>query len=84
MSSGTARKERTDIIDIQLENEKSFIEIISDISIPFSEILKGEAPNYIYSGSEKMRFNERHPIFKALLKLEFEEVLLDYISKIQT
>ncbi|MFX1588772.1 MAG: hypothetical protein ACFFC1_11495 [Promethearchaeota archaeon] len=82
MSSGTAQKERTDLINIQLENEKSFTEIISDISIPFSEILKGEEPNFIYSGSEKMRFNERHPIFKALLKIEFEEAVIEYLNKL--
>jgi hypothetical protein len=33
-----------------------------------------EVPD-IYSGDEKMRFNNRHPIFKTLMKLEFEDVL---------
>jgi hypothetical protein len=32
----------------------------------------------IYSGAEKMQFNNRHPIFKALMKLEFEEVIRNY------
>ena len=29
----------------------------------------------IYTGEEIMKFSKRHPIYKALLKLEFENVL---------
>jgi len=83
MSSRITQKERTDIINIQLENEKPINEIFSDIIIPFSKIFKEDNSNNIYTGSEKMRFSERHPIFKALLKLEFEEVILEYLNKIQ-
>ena len=42
------------------------------------------APNFerfetdIYSGKENINFNNRHPIFKTLMKLEFEEVLRKY------
>ncbi len=32
----------------------------------------------IYSGKETISFNDRHPIFKTLMKLEFEEVLRKY------
>ncbi len=32
----------------------------------------------IYSGKEVISFNNRHPIFKTLMKLEFEEVLRKY------
>jgi hypothetical protein len=32
----------------------------------------------IYSGKETIGFNNRHPIFKTLMKLEFEEVLRKY------
>ena len=32
----------------------------------------------IYSGKEIINFNNRHPIFKTLMKLEFEEVLRKY------
>jgi len=82
MSSGTIDKEKIEIIDLQIENEKSILEIISDISIPFSEFLNEQDSSDIYSGIEEMRFNERHPIFKALLKLEFEEAVLQYLNKI--
>ncbi|NVM45267.1 MAG: hypothetical protein HWN79_10145 [Candidatus Lokiarchaeota archaeon] len=32
----------------------------------------------IYSGQESIRFNDRHPIFRTLMKIEFEEVLRNY------
>jgi len=32
----------------------------------------------IYSGEEIIRFNNRHPIYRALMKIEFEEVLRSY------
>jgi hypothetical protein len=35
----------------------------------------------IYSGEETLRFNNRHPIFKALMKLEFEEVLRSFSKR---
>ena len=35
----------------------------------------------IYSGEEAIRFNIRHPIFKSLMKLEFEEVIRKYSKK---
>jgi hypothetical protein len=35
----------------------------------------------IYSGEEKIRFNNRHPIFKTLMKLEFEDILRSFSKK---
>ena len=32
----------------------------------------------IYSGNEKIEFNNRHPIYKTLMKLEFEDVLRSF------
>ena len=32
----------------------------------------------IYSGEETIRFDNRHPIYKTLMKLEFEDILRSY------
>ena len=37
--------------------------------------------NDIYSGEENIRFNNRHPIYKTLMKLEFEDVLRSFTRK---
>jgi len=36
----------------------------------------------IYIGEENIRFDNRHPIFKALMKLEFEDVIRNYHKRI--
>ncbi len=43
-----------------------------------------ENPEYIkeisdiYSGEETIRFDNRHPIYKSLMKLEFEDILRNF------
>ena len=41
-----------------------------------------EFQNTIYNGSEPIKFQERHPIFKALMKIEFEDALRSYHKNI--
>jgi hypothetical protein len=36
----------------------------------------------IYTGGEMIQFKNRHPIFKALMKLEFEDVIRNYHKRI--
>ena len=35
----------------------------------------------IYSGEEVIQFNNRHPIFKTLMKLEFEDAIRSFSKK---
>jgi hypothetical protein len=35
----------------------------------------------LYSGNEQIEFNNRHPIFKTLMKLEFEDILRSFQRK---
>ena len=35
----------------------------------------------IYSGEETIRFDNRHPIYKTLMKLEFEDILRSFLRK---
>jgi hypothetical protein len=35
----------------------------------------------IYTGEEIIQFNNRHPIFKTLMKLEFEDILRSFSEK---
>ena len=34
----------------------------------------------IYSGEEAIHFEDRHPIYKTLMKLEFEDVLRSFAN----
>jgi hypothetical protein len=35
----------------------------------------------IYSGTEQIRFNNRHPIYRTLMKIEFEDAMRQYVKK---
>ena len=35
----------------------------------------------IYSGAEQIPFKNRHPIFKALMKLEFEDAIRNHHTR---
>ena len=35
----------------------------------------------IYSGTEKIRFTNRHPIYRTLMKIEFEDAMRQYVKK---
>ena len=45
------------------------------IIIPFSTFIPRKSAKDIYTGKEKIPFKERHPIYKAILKLEFEDAI---------
>lgn len=60
-------------------NINRFGDVLQKFMIPFSSIFKRKRVNDIYTGNEKIPFNDRHPIYKALLKLEFEEAIKAWI-----
>jgi hypothetical protein len=35
-----------------------------------------------YSGDEKISFNNRHPIYRTLMKLEFEKAIRNYLKDV--
>ena len=48
---------------------------ISQLVIPFSKVFKSYKPRDIYSGNEKIPFQEREQSFKMILKQEFSNLL---------
>ncbi|MFW9938112.1 MAG: hypothetical protein ACFFD5_10720 [Candidatus Thorarchaeota archaeon] len=58
------------------ENSNSkFVINTSNVIIPFSKFFNKETRNDIYDGNEKIPFNKKHPIFKALMRIEFEDAM---------
>jgi len=51
--------------------EENLYPDISGAVMPFSDVNKFEATNYIYSGDEEIPFNERHPEYQQIFKEEF-------------
>ena len=67
------------IIEDYPEPEKSFYEF-QDHMIPISSIITKKIAEDIYSGNEDIDFKDRHPTYKTLLKLEFEEAIFSYLG----
>ncbi|MFX0058449.1 MAG: hypothetical protein ACFE85_10965 [Candidatus Hodarchaeota archaeon] len=80
MSSGSIEKEKEDHIIIDITSERSLDHIISEMVIPFSSIMESKSCPDIYEGYEKIPFQQRHPIYKAMMKLEFEEAIREFWS----
>lgn len=77
MSFGSIEKEKEEHIIIV--PEKPIDIILSEIVIPLSEVMEKKSIPDIYEGYEKIPFSQRHPIYKAMMKIEFEEVLREFI-----
>jgi hypothetical protein len=68
MNIGKSDKNWQNLIDNSIE--KDLINF-SKIVIPFSKAFKSNKQIDIYSGQEKIPFNERDPDYKMILKQEF-------------
>jgi len=47
-------------------------------SFPYS---KSNQDKDIYQGNERISFQNRHPIYKTLMKLEFEDAIRNFMKK---
>lgn len=68
MSSGKTNKLYHEIFHEQLSEDHLDI---SKIVIPFSRLFKKYKPSDIYSGIEKIPFNERKSEYRMILRQEF-------------
>ena len=56
--------------------EEPFQIILSRVVKSFPEVLRIKSRPDIYTRAKNIPFQERHPIFKGLMKLEFQDSLL--------
>ena len=52
----------------------------SKIVIPFSKFFSKQLREDIYIGNEKIPFKRKHPVFKALMRVEFEDAMKEYLK----
>lgn len=57
---------------------KSPKKVMERIIIPFSRFFERHHEPDIYSGDEQIPFEQRHSIYKALLRAEFEEAMKQF------
>ena len=81
ISLGKMDKIDSRIMQISAERKLKDNFDISKASIPFSEFFNPLLPKDIYKGEERIPFKNRHPIFKSLMTIEFEDAMREYCRK---
>lgn len=78
MSSGIAEKEEEVEIKIEIHSDLELEYILSQMIISFTNFLDKKHEPDIYTGVEKIPFEQRHPIYKALMRTEFEDEIKNF------
>jgi len=78
MSSKAKEKKEHILSKVNVESIIFFRESISCIVQSFASFFGDNENKDLYTGEENIPFNQRHPIFKAIMKLEFQEALRDF------
>ena len=81
MSSKTSDKKYQKIVEPEITIEKP--SNLKKAVFSFSQVFSSSNITYIYTGEEKIPFKERHPVYQALLKSEFRDVIREFIKNLQ-
>ncbi|MFX1497988.1 MAG: hypothetical protein ACFFBH_10700 [Promethearchaeota archaeon] len=73
MSFGIVKNEKNLETKTEIKNYRELENILTKALIPFSKFLDKKREPDIYNGKEDIPFERRHPIFKALMRIEFED-----------
>jgi len=63
------------------DNDWSFRKILPRIVQSYSSFFTVNKKADIYTGEEEIPFEQRHPTYKALMKLEFQDIMRQFESK---
>ncbi len=81
MSFKVKENEEQKISPVKINDILGYYELISQIIQPYSKFFTVNKKKDIYSGEETIPFSKRHPTFKSLMKLEFQDVLREFKRK---
>ena len=60
---------------IEISDYETMELVLTKILVPFSEILKSTSVPDIYSGYEKIPFEQRDPLYKSIMRQEFANAM---------
>ena len=75
MSSQAEKKKNNDKFFAEILEYDNIEIILSKIVVPFSNFKKGSSVPDLYSGSEKMPFEARDPLYKCAIRQEFADAM---------
>ena len=75
MSSQAEKKENREPLLVEILEYDNVEIILSKIIVPFSKFERASNAPDLYSGSEKMPFEARDPLYKSVMRQEFAEAM---------
>ena len=75
MSSQADKKENRDQLLVEILEYDNIKIIISKMVVPFAKFEKVSNAPDLYSGSEKMSFKARDPLYKSAMRQEFTDAM---------
>ena len=69
------KNKKLESLIIKISDYDSIEVILSELIIPFSEVLKTSNTLDIYCGYEKIPFEKRDPLYKSIMRQEFADAM---------
>ena len=78
MSSKTERKEDREPLFVEILEYENLEITLSKMIVPFSKFERVSSAPDLYSGSEKISFEARDPLYKSTMKQEFAKAMRSF------
>ena len=78
MGLEASKKEEREPIMIEIVEYDSIETVLSKMIIPFSEVLGASSTPDVYSGNERIPFEQRDPVYKNIMKQEFCDAMRSF------
>ena len=75
MSIESPKKRKNKSIIIEIIDYDDFKAVLSNILVPFSEIMRNSIVPDVYTGYEKIPFEKRYPLYQTIMKKEFSDAM---------
>jgi len=78
MGLEASKKEEREPIIVEIVEYDNIKTVLSKMVIPFSEALGVSSTPDVYSGDERITFEQRDPVYKSMMKQEFYDVMRSF------
>lgn len=75
MSLEVDKNRKHEPLIIEISNYETMELVLTNILVPFSDVLKSPSMPDIYSGYEKIPFENRDPLYKSIMRQEFGNMM---------
>ncbi len=75
MSIESPKKRKNNSIVIEIIDYDNLKAMLSNIIVPFAEIMRNSIVPDVYTGYEKIPFEKRYPLYQTIMKQEFSDAI---------